>query len=202
MEEKIKSKTHGSDAVKIRLIFIVLGVLLLLPPIVSPVTASDPPLNEEKECLAFGYSNSDRHYFLIEDYSLVFGNNITFEHNCENLEVKINGNTSAFDSTGKFTLRIETGFHNISISNNENFSRNYSFVQILPDRLNWEFEYYEWESRDSIAIDELISIVTAESRENWASILSIVMVFSLVTMVYWNLINSYIDRNYCEEVIR
>lgn len=195
-ETKRNNQIHG---LAVAHIWLILGVFLLT--LISPSTTAEPPTSSEsKECLGFGYTKSDRHYFLIEDYALVFGNNITFEHNCEQLEVKINGNISAFDESGKFTIRIENGFHNISISNNENYSKNYTFVQILPDRLQWEFQYYEWEGRNDLTFDELISLSSSEARENWASILSIVVVFSLVTMVYWHLINSYIDKNYCEEV--
>ena len=201
MQKEIKNNTHGSDAVKIRLIFIVLGVLLLFPPIVSPVSASDPPSIEKKECIGYAYSTSVNHYFLLEDNKSAFGNNITIIHNCETMNVYLNGSLVAFSNSSEIKLVIGSGFHNIELRS-DNYSKNISNVHIYPDRLSWEFEFKEWESRDSIAIDEFISIVTAESRENWASILSIVMVFSLVTMVYWNLINSYVDRNYCEEVIR
>lgn len=192
---KIKNNNHGLAVAYLWLIF---GVILL--PLISPTTTAEPPISDRKECIAYGYTESNRHYFLINDNSLVFGNNVTFEHNCESLQVNINDNISALDSTGKFTIRLEVGFQNITITNNENYTRNYSFVQVLPDRLSWEFEYYEWEGRNDLTLDEFISLTSSEARENWASILSIVVVFSLVTMVYWHLINSYIDRNYCEEV--
>ncbi|MAH82029.1 MAG: hypothetical protein CMC21_02085 [Flavobacteriaceae bacterium] len=194
-EAKIKNKIHG---LAVAHLWLILGVILL--PLISPTTTAEPPYSETKECIAYGYTESNRHFFLINENSLVFGTNVTFEHNCESLQLNINNNISAFDQTGKFTIILEVGFQNLTITNNENYTRNYSNVQVLPDRLTWEFEYYEWEGRNDFGVDELISLTSSEARENWASILSIVVVFSLVTMVYWHLINSYIDRNYCEEV--
>ena len=73
-------------------------------------------------------------------------------------------------------------------------------VTIMPDRLSWEFEYFEWQNDYDYSVEQYISLTASQAKENWAAILSIVLVFTLVTMVYWNLINSYIDRNYCEEV--
>ena len=172
-----------------------------MPPIVSPVSASDPPSIEKKDCIGYAYSTSVNHYFLLEDNKSAFGNNITIIHNCESMNVYLNGSLVAFSNSDEIKIVIGSGYHNIELRS-DNYSKNISNVLIYPDRLNWEFEFKEWESRDSIAIEEFISIVSAQSRENWASILSIVMVFSLVTMVYWNLINSYVDRNYCEEVVR
>jgi len=191
-----KKYIHGLAFVKI---WLILGVLLL--SLSTPNTSAKPPqAEEEKECISYAYSKSMRHYFLINDDSLLFGKNVSVVHNCESLEVKINGNSTFYDESGLFTMSFPAGTYNLSFSNNENYSKNYSNVEFLEDRLNWEFEYYQWDSRNDLTIDEYISLTASQAKENWASILSIVIVFSLVTMVYWNLINSYIDRNFCEEV--
>lgn len=202
MIKNIKNKFHnGSSAFQFRHILVVLMVFLLLP--LTSVHAEEPPseTNNNTSCIAYAYTESSNHYFLLETNKSAFGSNITVKHNCEYIEVFINGNFSAFTELNEITIPINSGFTNIKLTSN-NYSKNISNVNIFPDRLNWEFEFYEWENRNNIEITQFISLVKAESRENWASILSIVMVFSLVTMVYWNLINSYIDRNYCEEVIR
>lgn len=191
-----KNKNHGSVIVHTWLIL--LGVLLL-SPLVSP-TMAEPPSNQNYNCLGYGYSESERHYFMINNYSLVFGNNITFEHNCDNLSIIVDDVISANSNNKRFDVRLNTGFYNITLTDNENFTRNYSYVQILPDRLTWEYEYQEWKGSNDRTLDEFISLTSSEARENWASILSIAIVFSLTTMVYWHLINAYIDRNYCEEV--
>ena len=49
---------------------------------------------------------------------------------------------------------------------------------------------------------ELISIDVSNSRENWASILSIVVVWVLTVYVYWKLIESYVNNNFIEEVVQ
>ena len=98
-------------------------------------------------------------------------------------------------------MRFQSGTYNLTFTNNENYSINYSNVEFLPDRLQWEFEFLAWENQQNdYSFDEFILRSKATAAQNWASILSIVMVFTLTTMVYWNLINSYVDRNFCEEV--
>jgi high-affinity Fe2+/Pb2+ permease len=47
-----------------------------------------------------------------------------------------------------------------------------------------------------------MEINVAKAQENWASFLTAVIIWILVVYVYWNLINSYVDRNYAEEVKR
>jgi len=49
---------------------------------------------------------------------------------------------------------------------------------------------------------EFISIDASDSREVWASILSIVTVWVLCVYVYWKLIESYVNKNFIEEVVK
>lgn len=177
------------------------GVLLLLfLSIFSFPAYAEPPV-EDKECLIYAYSSSDLHYFLIQNNSLIFGNNITVEHNCNNVEVYVNNTLSVTTNNSKFIFNLGNANHNISFVGDNEFYRNYSNVQILPSRLTWAADYYDWQSSYyDYTFEEYITLTSATAKANWASILSIVVVFCLVTMVYWHLINSYIDRNYCEEV--
>ena len=202
MVKSIKNKIHnGSSAFQFRHILVVLMVFLLLP--LTSVHAEEPPYqtNNNSSCFAYAYTESIDHLFLLETNKSAFGSNVTIKHNCEYLEVYSNGSFIAYTESNQIIVPFNLGLNNIEIKS-ANYSKNISNVFIYPDRLNWQFEFYEWENRNNLEITQFISLVKAQSRENWASILSIVMVFSLVTMVYWNLINSYIDRNYCEEVTK
>jgi len=196
MLEKRKNNSNGSAGVHLWIIF---GVLLL--SLTSPFTHAEPPEpSDEWSCLSYAYTESDTHYFLLESNKSAFGNNLTIKHNCEYIEVFVNGNFSAFTELGELKIPINEGLNDIKIIS-ENYSKNISGVLIFPDRLSWEFEFYDWKNSDNdYSFDELILRSKATAQQNWASILSIVMVFTLTTMVYWNLINSYIDRNFCEEV--
>lgn len=196
MELKLYSKIN-SYGLAGAYIWLILGVLLL--PLISPTTSAEPP-SEQNQCISYAYTESQNHYFLLESNKSAFGNNFTIKHNCDYIEVFVNGNFSAFTELNILTIPINAGVNNIQIIS-ENYSKNISGVLIFPDRLTWEFEFYEWQNSDKdYSFDELILRSKATAQQNWASILSIVMVFTLTTMVYWNLINSYIDRNFCEEV--
>lgn len=186
--------TYGLAVVKI----LIFGALLLPLFMSSPNATAEPPI--ENNCISYAYTESVDHYFLLETNKSAFGNNLTIEHNCQYIEVWINGTFQAYTENNKITFPIELGINNIELKS-ENYSKNITNVLIYPDRLAWEFQYFEWQdSKFDYSIEDYISISKATAQQNWASILSIVMVFTLTTMVYWNLINSYIDRNFCEEV--
>lgn len=194
IKEKNKKNTYGLAVAYIWLIF---GVLLL--PLISTNATAEPPI-DEKECIIYAYTESDQHYFLLESNKSAFGSNMTIKHNCPFIEVFTNGTFRAFTQLDKIIIPLEIGFNNIEIKT-ENQTKNISSLYIFPDRLSWEFEYLDWQNNElDYSIDELILRSKATAQQNWASILSIVVVFTLTTMVYWHLINSYIDRNFCEEV--
>jgi len=190
-----KINTNGSTAAKS---WALMGLFLLLL-IQTPNTAAEPPI-EQKDCLSYAFTESETHYFLLESNRSAFGTDLTIKHNCPYIEVFVNGNFSAFTQLEELKIPLNVGLNNITIIS-ENYSKNINEVLIFPDRLTWEFEFYDWKNSDNdYSFDELILRSKATAAENWASILSIVMVFTLTTMVYWNLINSYVDRNFCEEV--
>lgn len=178
----------------------ILAVVILLSVSIIPTAKADPPI-QEKSCLSYGYAESGNHLFLIGENKTIFGNNITFVHNCEFLRITVNGNFTAYSTNSMFNVPINLGNNKIIIESNES-TLIYNNVTVLPDRLSWEFEYYDWQSGYDFTIEEYITVSAATAQKNWAAILSIVVVFSLVTQVYWHLINAYIDKNYFEEVVR
>ncbi len=172
--------------------------VILFSVIVTPAKA-DPPNPNQGECFSYAYTESGDHIFLIDSNKSVFGDYVTIKHNCDYIEVLVNGNFTAFTEENKLIIPLDFGLQNITILSN-NYSYSVTNLTVFPDRLAWEYEYNQWMGGD-YSLQEFIELSKAQARENTASIISIIIVFSLVTFVYWNLINSYIDRNYCEEVI-
>jgi len=172
------------------------AVLFILVLLLPTVTAQGPPVDEDEEkgCIAYAYTESGNHAFLIKDNSSVFGNSIKIVHNCKQMEVYADGFFAA-SSSENFTLSLDSGFHKITLSGggfNETFTR----VLFIPDRLNWEVEYIELQESKP----QFIELEISELRTNWAVGVGIVVVWVLTTYVYWSLISSYIDRNFIEEV--
>lgn len=168
-------------------------LVLLLPS----VTAQDPPVEDDaKGCIAYAYTESENHYFLIKDNSSVFGNSLKIVHNCRELEVYADGFFAA-SSSENFTLSLEPGLHQIVLVGDE-FNETFRDVMFYPDRLNWEFDYIELQESKP----QFIELELSEIRTNWAVGVGIVVVWVLTTYVYWSLISSYIDRNFIEEVVQ
>jgi len=177
---------------------IFLITVYLLSVIVTTAKA-DPPNPDVGDCFSYGYTESGDHIFLIDSNKSVFGDYLTIKHNCDYIEVLVNGNFTAYTEENKLIIPVDFGLQNITILSN-NYSYSVTNLTVFPDRLTWEYEYNQWMTGD-YTLEQFIELSKAQTRENTASIVSIIIVFSLVTFVYWNLINSYIDRNYCEEVI-
>jgi hypothetical protein len=163
----------------------VIGLLFLLP---SPAEAAPPD-----SCLAYAFTESQNHQFLVGDNTSQFGTNMTIIHDCDEIMVIID--ESEFTSSRNFTLVLDQGLHNISLIG-DNFTAHYDNVNFYPDRLDWEGQY-----RFLIDADvEYIDVGIAEVRANWAVVWGVIIVWALSTMVYWNLISSYTQRNFIEEV--
>lgn len=172
-------------------LFVALGILLL-----PNVNGQDPPVDDEKPCIFYAFSESEEYYFLIQNNSKLFGSEIQIITNCEYLQVNLEGQFFARSNNSMF-VDIGQGYHNLTIITNEQ-TRNFT-IEIYPDRLEWEGEYTRL---FEIPETELISIDVSNSRENWASILSIVVVWVLTVYVYWKLIESYVNKNFIEEVVK
>ena len=148
---------------------------------------------------AYAFSQSGDHYFLVQNNSSLFGNNITIVHNCEKIIVDLNSSFFAQSNSSKLKISIQPGLYDISL-HCDNATFNYSNVLFYPDQLQWvqQFEqlnYFELPTLDMIILEE------AENLANWGSFWSILIVWLLTTYVYWNLINHYVQRNFIEEVI-
>ena len=178
---------------------LILGILTLLLPLTIPTAYAEPPI-ESPDCLAYAYTVSEDHYFLLKSNASGFGTNITVQHNCESINVFIDGNFSVSAGNNSFIFYLQPGIHNLTIQTPyENISI-YNF-QVYPNRLDWAFDFEMWQNRN-IDFNEYVELSASIAKANWASILSILIVFILVTYVHWNLINSYVDRNFCEEVTK
>ena len=169
-------------------LFVALGILLL-----PNVAGQEPPLNDGDDCLFYAYSESFNHYFLVKNNSILYGDTMKVVHNCNELTILETGQFLA-SSNNSFEVGLDLGLNNFTfIANNNSF--NYT-VEVIPDRLTWEFEYEELVSKK----EEFISIDVSNLRTNYAVAFGIVMVWVLTTYVYWRLIQSYVNKNFIEEV--
>lgn len=163
-------------------------LVILLHPTGTAMASPD-------DCLAYGYTESGNHYFLLMDNASMFGDNMTIITNCEYIQIELDGEFYA--NISKSTkLTISPGIHNLSFIN-DNFTSNYQNVVFYPDYLQWEFNYssaYQFER------PEFIDAGLVDVRINWAVFFGIVMVWVLAVYVYWNLINTFVQRNFIEEV--
>lgn len=148
------------------------------------------------DCLAYAYTESGNHAFLVQENSSNFGNNISIVTNCDNLTINVDGEFFARTSKNT-TLAIEPGLHNISLFA-DNFSQTFSNVLFYPDFLEWESNY-RFEMNQEI---KFIDSALVEAQTNWAVFFGVVIVWILCVYVYWNLINSFIQRNFIEEVVQ
>ena len=122
----------------------ILAVVILLSVSIIPTAKADPPI-QENSCLSYGYAESGNHLFLIGENKTIFGNNITFVHNCEYLRIQVNGNFTAYSTNNMFNVPIDLGNNKIIIESNES-TLIFNNVTVLPDRLSWEFEFYDWQN--------------------------------------------------------
>lgn len=164
-------------------------VILLTP---SFATAQGPP--SSKECIAYAYTSSEPHFFLIRENTSVFGNTIFINHNCNEIQLFIDEQFSAA-SNSNLSYNVDQGRHNITILY-DNQTMSFENVDFYPDRLEWEYEYNLIEEQKSA----FISISDSNFMVNWAVAFSIVIVWVLAVYVYWQLINSYVQRTFIEEV--
>jgi hypothetical protein len=174
------------------------GVLFLSALTLLPlVQAQDqPPIQEE--CLAYAFTQSEGHSFLLHNNSLAYGNQVFIRTNCDQYTVSINGEFFGnFGSRYNF-FEVENGTMNLTIT-----SGNYSYVAenvvIFQNQFTWSENYQVWlDDQPQMTFIELGAMVF---QENVVSVASIVIVWFLAVNVYWALINHYLDRNLFEEVV-
>lgn len=171
---------------------LLISLVLLLPT----VAAQDPPGENDDSCLAYAYTKSENHLFLLGENVSIFGERLNVIHDCENLEVYVDGFFEV-SSASSMSVIIEQGIHNITLQAN-GFNKTYQNVVFYPDRLNWEYEFRSIEDSKP----QFIDLEVSELRTNWAVGVGIIIVWVLSTYVYWQIISSYVDRNFIEEVVQ
>jgi len=179
----------GFQRFKLMSSLIVLGLLLLIPPSVAGET---PP---SQECLAYAYSESESHSFLVRDNSSNFGTVLNVVQDCGTIELWVDGERAAVSNKSVFSYSVDPGVHNLSLIG-DGFEENYSFVSFYPDRLEWRYDWIRLNNADA----QFIDVGKATIQENWASFVSIVITWFLATYVYWQFVQTYVQRNYIEEV--
>ena len=169
---------------------IALGLLLLIPPVMAD---NAPP---SQECLAYAYTESETHSFLVRDNSSNFGSVLKVVTDCQYIELWVDGERAAVSNESQFSYQLEQGIYNLSLIS-DGFQENYSYVSFYPDRLEWR---YEWTKLNGGSGVEMIEVGKATLQENWASFLSIIITWFLATYVYWQFVQTYVQRNFIEEV--
>lgn len=168
--------------------WLLLLVVLLLAP---PATAHAAP------CLVYAYTESGSHQFLMGNNTSHFGDNITVIHNCQNVSIELNGQFFAFITTNA-KIPISPGLHQINMTF-DNQTRTFQNVMIYPDYLTWEANYqFEVLGEGPQMIEKSL----LDTRTNWAVFIGIAITWLLCVYVYWNLINTFVQRNFIEEVIQ
>jgi len=167
------------------------GILLLFAVfLLAPAAQAHAP-----PCLVYSYTESGNHQFLIGNNTSQFGNNLTVVHNCENVSITMNGEFYAYISKTT-SIPLNPGLYNISMTY-ENQTSNFENVMFYPDYLNWEANFDFWTNEPEV---ELIEKTLLDTRTNWAVFIGIGITWILCVYVYWNLINSFTQRNFIEEV--
>lgn len=169
---------------------VVLFVALVL--LLTTASAQDPPV-ESDDCLFYAYTSSENHHFLVQNNSILFGTELKVIHNCEFLEIRKDGQFFA-RSNSSFNVIIDEGMNNLSFETNSTIQ--YFTFEVYPDRLDWQYEYSELIQERQ----QFISIDASNLRENYAVGFGILIVWVLTTYVYWRLIESYVNKNFIEEV--
>ena len=172
------------------------GVLFTVVLLLPLVAAQDPPVDDQQSCLAYAYTSSENHLFLLGNNVSMFGSRLVVIHNCENLEVYIDG-LFEMSSGSNMGLTIQEGIHNITLQG-DGFNATFQNVVFYPDRLDWEYQYQVIQESKP----QFIDIEVSELRTNWAVGVGIIIVWVLTTYVYWQMISSYVDRNCIEEVVQ
>lgn len=166
-------------------IMVIFGMFLLIPSVSA-------------NCISYGFFNDENinHRSFLMSNGYHFGNELFVETNCET-QIIINGEVKSITNSTA-TLFVPSGIHNIELKS-ENSSRNYSSVLVqggsfLDNAIQLNNSIY---SEDKIQI----SVEDLDSSKVFVAIGNSLILFILITVVYWRVINIYTDRYYFEEVI-
>tara|TARA_Y100000592_G_scaffold95081_1_gene160901 strand:+ start:374 stop:928 length:555 start_codon:yes stop_codon:yes gene_type:complete len=156
----------------------------------SSAEATHPP------CLAYGSTyDGHGHYSLMKSDSFMIGTRLMVESNCGYGQIKLNNVTiNYFENITVIDLPI--GENKIELLFNE---RNFVFnnVTIYPSTNVWQSvenpEFYDPNSQYLTGAD-------LSNKEIMVSFGTGLILWVLVTMILWRIINAYVDKNLCEEV--
>lgn len=170
-----------------------LGCFTLFPL----VQAQQPPPNDD--CLAYAYTRSEGHSFLLENNSIVYGNQILIKTNCRSFDVFFDDEYYAtYQGVSSASIFYESNNVNLTIVSG-NFTYEAHNVVIFNNQFTWSNEYQKYiETLPEMTFFEMGELVF---KENVVAVSSIIVVWFLSINVYWILINHYLDRRLFEEVV-
>lgn len=187
---KIKN-TWGSSAV---LFTLIIGVLIS-PPMAS---ASAPP---NDECLTYVYSvdSSGMIYTLMQTDSIMFGNTGYLVSDCnQEVVIKSNGIVMA-KINGSSWFPMNNGFSTYTLEVNGSIIQVYDNVTVYSSEV-WTQAFYSIEPQENPDLKH-ISQEDLATREVMIALGSSLIVWAMVTLLLWKVINHNVDRKYVEEVI-
>ncbi len=185
-------------SISTKIIFMGLIVALIACVPSSQAQQQTPPSNDG--CIAYAYTidQQSNHYSLVASESMVFGVDMNIVSNCGNFTLSIDDSIVMIgQNSGSF--RLSAGLNNITFEA-ENYTAKYSNVSVigkgvltealwdLPALLN---PYSEKYSPSEIIDKELIS-----------SIGTGILVWVIVTIFMWPIVDSITDRKMIEEISR
>mgnify|MGYP005666675631 CR=1 FL=1 len=185
-----KQHTWGSKAV----VFALLIGCLISAPVGS---AAAPP----DDCITYVYSvdESGMIYTLMQNDSIMFGNTGYLVSNCDQeVVVKSNGIVMA-QINGSSWFPINMGFSTYTLEVNGSIIQVYDNVTIYSSEI-WTDAFYSIEPNQDPDLKH-ISQEQLATREVMIALGSSVIVWCMVTLLLWKIINHNIDRKYVEEVI-
>ena len=175
---------------KFRVLAVVVLVFLL------PQYASAEATNSDG-CHFTAYTfDGYNHYSLLMNNSTLIGQELTVDGECGTVEI-YSGNLMIYggSSPAVVTLPIETVTIKILF---ENTTFEYSNVTVFPTA-NW-FEFIQGLDPQ---IDNPITLSASDFEQGQVMtvIISSIILWAVVTMVAWRLVNIYVDRFHIEEVV-
>lgn len=178
---------------KMAVLFGCLMVFTLLPL----VQAQTPPPSDE--CLAYAFTRSEGHSFLMENNTIVYGNQILIKTNCETFNVYFDDIFYAtYDNVEEASIFYDGINVNMTITSG-NYTYEAQNVVIFQNQFTWSNEYQRYtQNLPSLTYIEMGEIVF---KENVVAVSSILIVWFLSVNIYWILINHYLDRRLFEEVV-
>lgn len=169
---------------------------LLLAPLAasSGAGAQTPP--EEGGCIAYAFTRSQNHAFLLESNSTVYGGDAIVIHDCGNVTVAIDGAFAARGESG-MNVPLPSGQFNMVITDDDQSILVEAIgVEMRPDRLEWEYEWEAIQSRQPVSVEpDFLS-----QQQNIAAGITALIVWVLSVQVFWHLVNGFVQRNFIEEV--